>query len=107
MAIVSELPEGAEVLDLNAARVARAEARSSKSFIKLAAGYVETKAEVPISAAFNIQSGDIAGALGELLADPKDFDALVADGLTSGDIEAITIFIAGKSAGESKASPKS
>jgi hypothetical protein len=107
MALLSELPEGAEVLDLQAARVARAEARSTKSFLKLAAGYVEAKSEVPISAAFKVQAGDIAGALGELLEDPADFDLLIADGLTSGDIEAITVFIAGKPVGESQASLKS
>lgn len=103
MAILKDAPEGAQVLDLNAARVARIEALGSKSFIKLTAGFIETKAEVPISAAFAINTGDIAGALGQLLADPTDVDALIADGLTSGDIEAITIFIAGKPVGESKA----
>jgi hypothetical protein len=102
MAILKDAPEGAQVLDLNAARAARIEL-SSKSFIKLTAGYIETKAEVPLSAAFAINTGDIAGALGQLLADPTDVDALIADGLTSGDIEAITIFIAGKPVGESKA----
>jgi hypothetical protein len=99
MAILKDAPEGAQVLDLNAARVARIEL-SSKS---LTAGYIETKAEVPLSAAFAINTGDITGALGQLLADPTDVDALIADGLTSGDIEAITIFIAGKPVGESKA----
>lgn len=100
MAIISELPKDATVLDLGAARVARAEARSSKSYIKLAAGYVEVATEVPIAAAFSINDGDIKGAIALLIADPADVDALLADGLTSGDIEEITKFITGKSLGE-------
>jgi len=100
MAIISELPKDAAVLDLGAARVARVEARSTKSFIKLAVGYVEVVAEVPISAAFSINDGDIKGAIALLIADPADVDAILADGLTSGDIQEITKFITGKSLGE-------
>lgn len=103
MALLNELPEGAQVLDLGAARVARAEASTTRSFLKLAAGYVEVKSEVPLQAAFSVADADIKGALASLLADPADFDALLADGLTSGDITAITEFIAGKSLGESQA----
>lgn len=107
MAIVSELPKDAQVLDLGAARVARAEARTTKSFIKLAAGYVETVAEIPVAAAFLVEQGDIVGALSAFLADPADLDALVKDGLTTSDVEEITAFIAGKTVGELQASLKS
>ena len=103
MALINELPEGAEVFDLGAARVARAEARTTKSYIKLAKGYVETVTEIPLAAAFAITDDNIKGALSLFVADPADVDALLADGLTSGDIQAITQFIAGKSLGESLA----
>lgn len=107
MAILNELPKGAEVLDLGAARVARAEARTTQNFIKLTAGYIEAKGEVPISSAILIAKGEIEGALAALLVDPADVDALIADGLTANDIEAITMFVTGKTVGELQASPKS
>lgn len=106
MAIINELPEGSEVLDLGAARVARAETLTTKSFIKLSAGFVQVAVEVPVAAALMIVDGDIIGAIGLLLADPADAETLIRDGLTAGDIQEITQFITGKSLGELQASAK-
>lgn len=107
MAIKSELPNGADVLDLEAARVARAEARAKSGeagrYLKLSAGYVELVAEMPISAAFAAQEQDVKGMLSGILADPADVDALLKSGLTTEDLSEISLFISGKSLGESKA----
>lgn len=107
MAIKSELPTGADVLDLEAARVARAEARAkngeSGRYLKLSAGFVEIVAEMPIAAAFAAQEEDIRGMLSGILADPADLDALLKDGLTTEDLNAVSAFISGKSLGESQA----
>lgn len=107
MAILREAPAGADVLDLGAARVARAEARSAQPYIKLSAGYVAANPEVRIDVAFLIDAGDVKGTLSALLADPKDVDALLKDGLTAQDIQAIMQWITGLTVGESPASLKS
>ncbi len=95
--IRSEAPEGANVLDLAALRVARQEARAAAgktvSLIKLAAGYVEVVPEVPLEAAFAFEQGDLKGGLSSMLTDPADVDALLADGLTGEDIKAISNFL--------------
>lgn len=110
MSILTEAPAGAQILDLGAARAARAEARvaagDSGSYLKLAAGYVAVKEEVALSTAFELQNGDIKGGLSGLLVDPTDVDALLADGLTTADFQAISKFIAGAGLGELPASPK-
>ena len=104
MAIVSDLPKGAEVLDLGAARAARAEARAADGkgslFLKLSAGFVEVHPEIPLEAAFSFQSEDIRGGLALLLVDEADVDALLTDGLTAQDLEAVIKFASGKSLGE-------
>lgn len=106
--ILKTAPEGAEVLDLGAARVARAEARAAEgkaaSFIKLSSGFVEVKAEMPIDVAFKFAAEDIRGGLADLLADPSDLDVLLADGVSAQDLAEITKFIAGASLGELQAS---
>ena len=108
MSILKKAPAGAEVLDLGAGRAARAEARAAEGlggkFLKLAAGYVEVKPEIPVEVAFTLQS-DLKAGLAGILVDPTDLDALLADGLTSGDIEAMQALVTGKSLGESSASP--
>ena len=108
MSILKKVPEGAEVLDLGAARVARAEARVAEGkagrFLKISAGYIECKVEIPVEVAFTLQS-DVKEGLAGILMDPKDIDALLADGLSSQDLEAMTDLVTGKSLGESSASP--
>ena len=104
MAILSEAPEGAAVLDLEASRAARAEARTAagkgSSFLKLAVGYVEIRPEFPLSVADAFKAEDINAGLAGMLVDPADVDALLADGLTAQDLEALTKFISGVSLGE-------
>ena len=108
MSILKEAPAGAKVLDLGAERVARAEARAAAGdgapVLKLAAGYVEVRSEIPLSVAEDIQR-DLKVGLAGLLVDPADVEALYADGLSTGDLEAITKFITGNTLGESVASP--
>ena len=108
MTILKKAPEGAEVLDLGAGRVARAEARAAEGkgrpFLKISAGFIAVKAEIPVEVAYTLQS-DVKAGLAGLLVDPADLDALIADGLTSGDIEAMQALVTGKPLGESSASP--
>jgi hypothetical protein len=103
MSILKKAPAGAEVLDLDAAHAARAEARAAagktSSFIKISAGYVEVRAEAPLSAAVALQSENIRDGLAGLLVDPADIDALLGE-ITSQDLEALTGFITGSSLGE-------
>lgn len=106
MAIISNLPEGANVLDLDAARVARAEARAKDGkgwpFLKLSAGYVAVHAEIPVAAAFLFGEQKIREGLQLVLVDPEDIDLLWED-LTAEDMNEIANFITGKSLGESQA----
>lgn len=110
MSILLDIPSGARALDLGAARVARAEARAaageSNPFLKLSAGYVEVKPEFALTVAFAFKNEDIRGGLEGMLVDPTDVDALLADGLTSQDLQDIAKFVTGTSLGESAASPK-
>ena len=86
MTILKKAPEGAEVLDLGAGRVARAEARAAEGkgspFLKISAGFIAVKAEIPVEVAYTLQS-DVKAGLAGILVDPADVDALLADGLTS------------------------
>jgi len=102
MAIVKKAPAGAKVFDLPAARTARAEARAGEpsSFIKLSAGYVEIKPELEISVLDLLNEGSIKEAFVRLFVDPKDADALFAEGVSDQDAKAIFEFVAGKSLGE-------
>ena len=108
MTILKKAPEGAEVLDLGAARAARAEARAAEGlgakFLKISAGYIEVKAEIPVEVAFTLER-DVKAGLAGLLVDPTDVDALFADGLTSQDLEAMQALVTGQPLGESSASP--
>jgi len=110
LTILKKAPEGAEVLDLGAGRVARAEARAAEGkgspFLKISAGFIAVKAEIPVEVAYTLQS-DVKAGLAGLLVDPADVDSLFADGLTKEDLDAITALITGKTLGESSASPKS
>lgn len=107
MAILSELPKGASVLDLDAARVARAEARSldgkGNPFLKISAGFIEVKPEVALEAAFLFQEEKLREGLALLLIDADDVQPLLASGLTANDLEEIVRFISGANLGESKA----
>jgi hypothetical protein len=100
MAILNELPNDAEVFDLDAARVARAETRKGGSFIKLTAGYIEVHAEIPLEAAELFGKNDLNGGLSLVVVDPEDAAALLADGLTASDLRDIIQFITGSSLGE-------
>jgi len=108
MSVLLTAPEGANVLDLGAARAARAEVRASEGvsapYLKLAAGYVPVKPEFDITVALDFQAEDIRGGLEKLLADPADLDLLLADGLSKQDLEEITQFLVGSTLGESPAS---
>jgi hypothetical protein len=99
MAILSAAPKGAQVLDLGAARAARAEVRTaagiSGRYLKLSAGFVEVRLEIAISTAFDLEEGRLREGLGALLVDPADLDPLLADGLSSSDLEELTAFITG------------
>lgn len=111
MSIQKEAPAGAQVLDLGAARAARSEARAAAGagnpFVKLTAGYVETKPEVPLSAMDDFAAGNLTAGVAALVADPEDVQPLLADGLTNDDVSAILKFISGLDTGESTASPAS
>lgn len=111
MAILKDAPAGAQVFDLDAARAARAEARAASGagnpFLKLAAGYVEAKAEVPLTAMDDFTAGNLSDGLAALVVDPADVQSLLADGLTTDDVAAILKFITGADSGESVASPNS
>ena len=105
MAILSKAPEGAKVLDLEAGRTARAEARAlageGNPIIQLSGSrFVEVKAEFSIAVAIDFQNENIKGGLAALLVDPADVDVLLADGLSQQDIAEIAKFIAGLSLGE-------
>jgi len=104
MAILSEAPKGAKVLDLGAARAARAEVRAAEGqgnpVIKLTAGFVEVRPEIAISIASAFENNDIRAGLAGLLVDPADVDALFEDGLTAQDMEEITKFLTGMTLGE-------
>ena len=110
MSVLKKAPDGANVLDLEAGRLSRAEIRAGKGegdpYLKLKAGYVQVKSEIPIVVAFLFQAERIEEGLKGLLVDPTDIDALLADGLTKEDLAAMSDLVAGKSLGESSASPK-
>lgn len=103
MTVLKTAPAGADVLDLGAARSARAEARAAAgkgdAFIKLTVGYVGVKAEIPLGVATDLQNENLRDGLAGLLADPADVDALL-DELTANDIQELTKFITGASLGE-------
>lgn len=102
MSILREAPEGSEILDLGAARAARAEARQGKPLpvIKLSAGFVEVSPEMDVMSADDFAAGHIKDGLAKLLADPADVDELVAGGISKDDLEAIVQFVTGNSLGE-------
>jgi len=111
MSIRDTAPEGAKVLDVGAARVARAEARAAAGdglpWIKVTAGYIEVRPEVDLEAAEDFLGARFRAGLMKLLVDPADVDVLLSDGLSKGDLDAIGEFITGTTQGESLASSKS
>lgn len=102
MAILKKAPDGANVLDLGAARVARAEARVGQPLqvIKLGAGFVQVAPEMDVLSADDFAAGHIREGLSKLLADPADVDELVKGGVSKDDLEAIVQFVTGVSLGE-------
>lgn len=110
MAIITTLPEDATVVDLGAGRKARAEARAAAGqtapYIKVEAGYIETRGEFSLGVVEDLKDGNVRAALTSLLADPEDADVLLADGLSAQDFGVIVEFI-GSSVGEALASSKS
>lgn len=111
MAILASAPEGAKVLDLDAARAARAEARAAAGeanpLLKIDAGYIEVRPEVDLLCAEDFTAGRISDGLTKLLADPADAPVLLAHGLSQQDLEQIVSFVTGVSLGESRASSAS
>lgn len=103
-------PDGAQVIDLPAGRAARAEQRAKDGegvpYLRLSAGYVALKPEVPITAAMAFTNGEIEAGLRLMLKDPADVDLLLSDGLTAPDIDSIGTRLTGRSLGESPASAK-
>lgn len=103
MSILKQAPKGSEVLDLGAARAARAEARAAagkgRSFIKLTVGYVEVKPEIPLSVADDLVNEKVREGLAGILADPDDVAALLGE-ITQNDVEELAAFITGTSLGE-------
>jgi hypothetical protein len=108
MSLLKKAPAGVEVLDLVAARAARAEARAGQALpvIKVSAGFVEIKAEFDLSAGEEFATGNLRAGLAKLVADPADVDLIMDGGLSKDDLESITQFVVGKSLGESEASAK-
>lgn len=105
MSILKDAPEGARVLDLDAVRAARAEARGgAQVFVKVSAGYVEMRAEVDLEAAEEFLGNHFRAGLAKLVVDPADADALWAGGLSKADLDAIGEFVTGNTSGESPAS---
>lgn len=104
MAILDSIPEGASVIDLDAARVARAEARESKTFVKLSAGFIEVNAELPLISAEAFTEGNVNEGIGYLLADPADVEPLLKSGLSAEDLQVIIEHVSGKTLGELSAS---
>lgn len=102
MSILTEAPAGAEVLDLGAARAARAEARKGQPLpvIKLSAGFVEVSPEMDVMSAEDFAAGRLREGLAKLLADPADVDELIAGGVSKDDLEQIVQFVTGNSLGE-------
>lgn len=104
MAVHKTAPKGAHVLDLGAARAARAEARkgdgSPKSLVKLSAGYVEVQPEVDVTLLDDLVHGEVKLALSKLLADPADVDVVLADGVSAQDLQEIIGFVTGTESGE-------
>jgi hypothetical protein len=104
MAILNTAPEGANVLDLGAARAARAEVRAASGqsvpLIKIDAGFIEVRPEIDLLCAEDFVAGKFHEGLAKLLVDPADIDVLLADGLSKDDLEAITTFVTGTGLGE-------
>ena len=107
MAILDSIPDGAKVIDLEAARVARAEARESKTYVKLSAGFVEVKPEIALESAEAFEEGRVRDGISSLLADPADVDALYKDGISAEDLAVIVEHVSGKTLGELSASQQS
>lgn len=109
MTIRTEAPEGARVLDLEAARAARAEARVGQPLpvVKLSAGYIDVKPEIDLLCVEDLKAGRFREGLARLLADPDDVDTLLSSGLTDADALLLTKFVTGQEPGESSASPTS
>jgi hypothetical protein len=104
MAILKAAPEGAKVFDLEAARAARAEARSAAGggnpLLKVSGGFIEVHPEIELSAVDDLNANRFEVALGKILVDPADVPTLLGSGLTSNDLTAIAYFITGATLGE-------
>lgn len=104
MTVLTEAPEGVDIIDIDAARAARAEARAASggkaSYVKVGAGYVELKPEVDVLSAEDFSAGRIRVGLSKILADPEDIDTLVASGISAPDLDLIIKRITGQSLGE-------
>lgn len=102
MAILQTAPEGAEVIDIAAARAARAEVDATLPpvLVKIDAGYVQLSREIDVLCADDFTDGHIRAGLAKILQDPADIDAIVSYGLSKDDLEQIVNYITGKTLGE-------
>lgn len=102
MTVLQEAPEGAAVIDIVAARAARAEvdAQLPPIFLKIDAGFIELRRELDVLCAEDFVDGRFRAGLSKILADPADVEPIVAYGLSSADLERLIEHITGKPLGE-------
>ncbi|NNC10697.1 hypothetical protein HII28_02190 [Planctomonas sp. JC2975] len=102
MSILSEAPDGAEVIDLAASRAARAEVDATLPpvLLKIEAGYIQVKRDLDVLCAEDFTAGRFRTGLAKLLQDPADVDELVKRGLSKDDLSAIVAHVTGSSLGE-------
>lgn len=96
------------VLDLDAARAARAEVEEAPPVVRLEGQTFELPRELPIDFAFRHREGDLRGALGMLFGDSADrFFALRPSVADIEELAAGVLKMYGLSPGEAKASGSS
>lgn len=106
MALITSVPEGSKVVDLDASRIARAEARTEKTYIKLSVGFIEVNPEIALAASEDFEAGRIREGIASLLIDASDVDVLYEAGFTAEDLATVIEYVSGKTLGESQASQK-
>lgn len=106
MALIKKPATGANVLDIEAARAARAEARGNTQLqvIKVDGGYVEINPEFDLITTELLTEGKVREGLARLLNDPADVDLILKNGFSDKDLEELVKFITGKLLGELPAS---
>lgn len=102
MSILSEAPAGAEIIDLAAARAARAEVDATLPpvLLKIDVGYIQLARDIDVLCAEDFTEGHFRTGLSKLLADPTDIDAIITYGLSKDDLEKIIQYVTGVALGE-------